>query len=808
MWGVATLLGVGLAIHTVSSAVTTTTRRMNVSLLEHGNVLPQYKWMCKTSGGEFDESGYCVVARTPNYVKKQPLHPPCQVSSDPECPDWVFDGLWQDSRTKTLPYTVQDVYHRDHTPTDVEVIKMSNDHVEATITPGWDGRLWSLYNKHTGKPLFYDSDVFQPTNDALRQAYIEGGSEWNFGPQIGHMSNTLEDAYVARLPTARGDVIRVWMLERVSGCVWQVDMFAGNGSVLYVHPKLTNPTNDTVQGYWWTNVGINVDSDGSDAVRILTPATHWISDSTTAARPPWPFFHERNLGLGAWSHTESSGDWTYPNYPELTVAGNKLSAVPVDHSYAFLWWEKRDVWYDLVESPQKIRYNGWVDAHGGNMIHGHPNNGTKAWIWGVSPVEQFWQDYGGGSGQNNLYTELQTGVMPTQYQGFPMLSGGTREWTEYFASMDLESRKPSSQSKRDGVSTPSDLLKTLHAHDYHGTVIPAVEDWLDSINLGSNKSSTYDDVDTFLESIADRTPTPTELLHSSAGWGAVEQLLRGTPLAPGAIFPVDPAALAADLDVAPWFDLVSTGTFSAKALSRHAISFQIAPRWVDALETSIATHGPTWLHHFHLGVALLETSEVPGDNAFTEAESRFAKSLVLKETAEAHRNLAIIAHARGEHQSAFEHYTTALQIVTKVDDADPEGAKLLVRDLAAESSYQFSLLAGVNPEWTNCSEALTAPGSLVPPTARYTDRFRFAAVQVAFTRQRWAEFFMLCDCAPERLWPAIGWWGGGTQMLLGWYEQAILLRATQMAKRPLTQVEQNGAIRANPIPFCLRAVGH
>jgi hypothetical protein len=109
-------------------------------------------------------------------------------------------------------------------------------------------------------------------------------------------------------------------------------------------------------------------------------------------------------------------------------------------------------------------------------------------------------------------------------------------------------------------------------------------------------------------------------------------------------------------------------------------------------------------------------------------------------------------------------------------------------------------------DWTALCGAVGIDTDPVPTQPRR--RFRFAAVQVAFTRQRWAEFFMLCDCAPERLWPAIGWWGGGTQMLLGWYEQAILLRATQMAKRPLTQVEQNGAIRANPIPFCLRAVGH
>ena len=74
--------------------------------------------------------------------------------------------------------TVQDVYHRDRVPTNVSVLKLENDDFVATITPQWGGRLWGLTNKHTGKPLFYDSKYFQPTNDALRQAYIEGGCEW------------------------------------------------------------------------------------------------------------------------------------------------------------------------------------------------------------------------------------------------------------------------------------------------------------------------------------------------------------------------------------------------------------------------------------------------------------------------------------------------------------------------------------------------------------------------------------------------------------------------------------------------------
>ena len=45
-------------------------------------------------------------------------------------------------------------------------------------------------------------------------------------------------------------------------------------------------------------------------------------------------------------------------------------------------------------------------------------------------------------------------------------------------------------------------------------------------------------------------------------------------------------------------------------------------------------------------------------------------------------------------------------------------------------------------------------------------------------------------------------------MILGWYQSAILAREEAELKRPLTQLEQNAAFRANPLPFCIRAVGH
>jgi len=59
------------------------------------------------------------------------------------------------------------------------------------------------------------------------------------------MSNTAEDVFAVKFGTERGDVIRVYTFERISGAVWQVDMLAGDG-VFWIHPKMTNPTPEYV----------------------------------------------------------------------------------------------------------------------------------------------------------------------------------------------------------------------------------------------------------------------------------------------------------------------------------------------------------------------------------------------------------------------------------------------------------------------------------------------------------------------------------------------------------------------------------
>lgn len=155
-------------------------------------------------------------------------------------------------------------------------------------------------------------------------------------------------------------------------------------------------------------------------------------------------------------------------------------------------------------------------------------------------------------GDSNAVNDVITfqGVMPTQYQGFPMAVGESRQWTEYYAAQDLRGDEGTAK------------LSKLHSPDYHGTAIPSVEDWLNSESIGSSNSGVYDEMDKFLEELADRTPTEDEMMHSADGWGALEEMRIGKMLVPGALFPKDPAPLLANHNTKPWYVPARTTSYS------------------------------------------------------------------------------------------------------------------------------------------------------------------------------------------------------------------------------------------------------
>lgn len=90
----------------------------------------------------------------------------------------------------------------------------------------------------------------------------------------------------------------------------------------------------------------------------------------------------------------------------------------------------------FLRIPKDNTYTPYI-AHtqedGYVLVHGHPLNGTKAWIWGESGPGRFMQDFlAAGRKRQGDYTELQVGPAPTQMQTFPVPSNSVTQWTEWF----------------------------------------------------------------------------------------------------------------------------------------------------------------------------------------------------------------------------------------------------------------------------------------------------------------------------------------------------------------------------------------
>lgn len=71
------------------------------------------------------------------------------------------------------------------------------------------------------------------------------------------------------------------------------------------------------------------------------------------------------------------------------------------------------------------------------------------------------------------------------------------------------------------------------------------------------------------------------------------------------------------------------------------------------LRESARTHRPTWLHHLHLGVALME------QGSFKEARENLTASIKLKENAQALRCLALLDERDGQTDHAQATYERA-----------------------------------------------------------------------------------------------------------------------------------------------------
>lgn len=664
---------------------------------------------------------------------------------DDSCGDDIFDGAMEDQRSPQLPYLTQDLWTCERKTENISAWVMEDENLKVTITPQYSGKVWAIYDKKKGSDVLFNNRAHQPANIGALKSWAAGGAEWNWSPGIiGHSAFAETQVYLAKVPSSRGDVLRVYEFDRYNGTVWQVDMIILNGSFV-AHPRVTNPTENDLRGYWWTCVAV----DAKPSTRIFAPATHVAETSRDPMRnAPWPYF------------AEAIENASFAGYENAWMTDNSYLG---NHQIGDMFLRIPDTVYTPYIAHNQANDDGYV------LVHGHPLNGTKFYTWGQSGPGRFMQDFlaGGGKRQGD-YAELQVGPAPTQMQNFFVAKKSVIEWTEWFK----------------GFYGDDSILR---GNDY-SAALSEIDNWIKSDS--GMKKEVVDDIDSFFESIA--TVEPTEILVTGQSWGALEELLLKKQLAPGLKFTLSTDVTTVEYQEAqPWIELIQSGTFSETTLSRLPISYQTTDRWLAVLEQSVEKFGMTWLHALFIGICYAERGDIE------QPKELFKLSLKLKPNPIAARCLAVLSSTQ---EDAWPFYELAWSILQKGDNFALDKEKASNAEYSTYERVTFNLITEISfflqqalwyPEMESFVKIVLDGNYL----EKYSvDAFITMHVKVLMNQNQYNEAIAILksNCFPT--------YAKARDDLMNMWNTAVVGLAQLKSEKKLTNVQQHQIRMSYPIP--------
>jgi tetratricopeptide (TPR) repeat protein len=287
------------------------------------------------------------------------------------------------------PYTLLDDLTDRLERKTYRAIFLENDFLKATILPQMGGRLYSLFDKVSGREVFYRNNVVKYGLVALRGAWISGGIEFNFPD--GHTVVTVSPVASTTRENPDGSAtVVVGDVDQVTGMHWEVAFTLRPGqSRLEQRVTLFNPTPLTNPYWYWANAAV----PATDDMQFIYPMCEAYPHSRTEI-------------------------WTYPVWKG------------VDYS-----------WYKNVRHPTSLFgrqvHRNFYGAYYHNSDYGvvHVADfrqvpGKKIWTWGVARDGLIWTDL--LTDRDGPYNEIQSGRYETQLNYEFMPPRRVESWTEYW----------------------------------------------------------------------------------------------------------------------------------------------------------------------------------------------------------------------------------------------------------------------------------------------------------------------------------------------------------------------------------------
>lgn len=295
------------------------------------------------------------------------------------------------------------------------------------------------------------------------------------------------------------------------------------------------------------------------------------------------------------------------NFPDLTR---------FDGSYPEYWKEACSVFFR--SERQDHPWIAAVDTQGEGLacVSSASMHGRKYFYFGSGRGGQHWMDFLSEDAKG-AYIEIQSGRMPTQNQRFDLAALADHQWTHGLASIQLDSA-------------------LSHQDDYQGAIA-----YTNTQIHARFDVAEFAEIDGFLRTVSCQ---PLSLcLHRGSAWGARQEKLLQRPLSVSMNFAVPEKSHS----TSPWDALVESGHFGDPDALCLPADWVVSARWCQALATSAAKQGMSWLHALALGIAAQNRGDLE------EAREAYSKSLQCKQTWLAWRQIALVHSDLSEQKAAY-----------------------------------------------------------------------------------------------------------------------------------------------------------